>query len=259
MVYTCQYCNNVFSRRPNLVKHQHSAKYCLKLQGIELKNCEYTCSKCGNVYMHIDSYNRHKKQCSTGYDQILLAVAELQSKHIDSMTELLLDKIKDIVAVNSTGNTRNMVLNNLSPITDEQLLECVNQLSLDFIEEGAKGYADFANFYPLKGNIICTDKSRKRIRYKDKHGDLTDDSRDLGIRFFSAIKIQNEQLINAAYQDIHSEIKRVIADNKEDVDISELLIRASNLQEMLIKCRSAANGQDDDFIREFVRHLTDKL
>lgn len=267
MAYTCEYCGNVFSKKSNLDKHQHSAQYCLDLRGNK-KDGEFSCN-CGKTYKHRASLNRHIKQCradNSPYEGILLAMTEIQNKHIDSIAELqckhidlVLDKIKDIVSA-SGGRNVNMVLNNLTPITDEQLTECATHLSLDFIKDGAKGYADFANYYPLKGNIVCTDKSRNRIRYKDIHGDLTDDSRDLSIRFFNAIQVQNEQLINAAYQDIHDEIKLIISENKSGVvDIAPLFARATNLQEMLIKCKSAANGTDDEFIKDFVKHLTDKL
>ena len=160
----------------------------------------------------------------------------------------------------TTNNNNNVTLQNLPAITDEVLQDGLDNLSLDLIQKGAKGFADFANSYPFKGNIICTDKSRKKIKYRNAAGEITDDSRALAQRFFQAISIRNKEILDQAYRDIHEEIKGVVAENRvHEVDITGLLTKATDMQNILIKTQRAAKGEDDDFVREFLGHLTKLL
>ncbi len=50
----------------------------------------------------------------------------------------------------SNVNNYNIAANNLKPLTDKGISEHIGKLSLDFILEGAKGYADFATLILLK-------------------------------------------------------------------------------------------------------------
>ena len=279
MGYKCQYCGKVLTSKPNLYKHQRNTKYCLELQGKKSQPDAFICDNCGNGYKHYPSLARHKKQCQTvqpredqfnRYEKLLLTISEMQNKQMDTMKEIqlkqidtILGKMMDVLSssnVVNSNNTRNIMLNNLSPITDEQLSEKIEHLTLNFIRKGAKGYADFAGHYPLKNNIVCTDKARKKIRYKDANGELTDDSKELTKRFFSAIQPKNEELINTEYQDLHEQIKSIVSENKAgELDITSLLTRATELQELLIKSREAARGKNDEFARDFIKHLTKNL
>jgi hypothetical protein len=159
-----------------------------------------------------------------------------------------------------TNNNRNMVMNNLQPITDEDIQEALEHLTLNFIQEGAKGYADFAGNYPFKDKIMCTDKSRKKLKYKNEDGELTDDGRSLAQRFFQAISERNTEILNQAYSDLHHEIQNIVASNRAgEVDVTGILTKATALQNILIKSQNAARGEDDEFAQEFLNHLSKML
>ena len=158
-----------------------------------------------------------------------------------------------------TNNTNN-VLNNLQPITDEDLQEHLANLTLDFIQEGAKGYADFAGNYPFKDKVLCTDRARKRLRYRDADGELTDDGRALAQRFFQAISERNTEILNRAYSDLHHELEDIVAEGRAGyADVTGILTKATALQEILIKSQKAARGEDEEFAQEFLSHLSKKL
>ncbi len=261
----CEHCGSILATTTNLLKHQRDAKYCLKLQGKTAKNSNFAC-QCGKVYTRIDNLTRHQQKCQHldtihSYEKIVITMAELQNKNVDN----ILSRMLDILSTKSSGNNnnnnnRNMVLNNLSAITDEQLQEDLEHLTLNFIQEGAKGYADYANSYPLKDNIVCTDRARQRIRYKNEEGLLTDDSRELAKRFFKAISSKNEELINQKYSEIHEQIQGIVAENRaHEVDITALFTRATELQDVLMKCQRAAEGKNEEFTQEFIKHLTKTL
>ena len=45
----CQFCKNIFSTKTNLNSHQKTAKYCLKIQGIEVEK-KYECKWCNKLF-----------------------------------------------------------------------------------------------------------------------------------------------------------------------------------------------------------------
>jgi len=248
----CIYCNNVFTNNKTLSRHQKEAKYCLKLQG-KTHNV-YICT-CGKEYTLLSSLNRHRDSCP-----------EYQNKHTDQNIALqdIIKQYENIIhtlcSKKDIHNNRSVVLNNLQPITDDDIKDTLDYLTLDIIQLGPKGYADYANSYPFKDKLICTDRSRKKIRYKTSNGDISDDSRKLAKNFFQAISEKNTTLLNNACSDIHEEIKLIIAENRVyDSDITSLLSKASMIQDMLIRTGKAANGLDDEFTQEFITHVIKKL
>ncbi len=276
--YTCEYCGNTFAERANLLKHHKQAEYCLQIRGME--KTSYTCT-CGKKYTRNDSLQRHYAQC-----QIYNDSTESSSIKADKQEELLrlvIDKYGDMVKDlqkqiaelstrtvntndnnntngNNNNNNRNVVLQNLQPITDEDLQEHIVNLTLDFIQQGAKGYANFAESYPLKNKILCTDRARKKLKYKNPAGELTDDGRALALRFFQAISERNTEILNRAYADLHIKVQDIVAENRAgDVDVISILMRATKLQDILIKSQNAARGEDDEFVQEFLTHLTKML
>ena len=252
-LYPCEHCQAIFTAKSNLYRHQHKAQYCLQARG--LKHDTYTCD-CGKEFSRADALQRHQEKCKLNTHK---------DKPEDNLTIKILTDYKDMVNILqkqivelSSRPTKvvNNVLNDLRPITDEDLQENLDGLKLDFILDGAKGYANFANFYPLRNNIVCTDKARKKIKYKDENGEITDDSRLLARRFFIAIADRNKDIVDAAYKDTQEEVQTIVAENRAGTsDITGLLTKATKLQTILMKTQNAAEGKDEDFTREFINHL----
>nr|QBK87710.1 MAG: hypothetical protein LCMAC202_00460 [Marseillevirus LCMAC202] len=154
-------------------------------------------------------------------------------------------------------NNRNVVVNNLQPITDEDLQEQVENLTLDFILEGAKGFADFANSYPFKNRVLCTDRARKKLRYRDEAGEIIDDGggHKLIQRFFQAIASRNEEIISAEYNVLQQEVEAIAQEGRAHTsDLTGLLSKATKLQDLLQQCRDAAEGKDNELTQEFIKH-----
>ena len=240
-----------------MLRHQKRAQYCLKLQGTP-ESQAYTCD-CGKNFSRIDTLRRHKTKCEesiSGKEELLLKVID---KYGDMVKDLQ-QQIADLASKSNqttNSNNRNMVMQNLQPITDEELQEHIEVLSLDFIQQGAKGYADFAGNYPLKDKVLCTDKARKKLKYKNEAGELTDDGRTLAQRFFNAISERNTNILNNAYTKLQHELQGIVAENRAgEVDVTSILNKATALQDILIKSQNAARGQDDEFSQEFLTHLS---
>ena len=79
----CEYCHNVFSTKPNLIHHQKTAKYCLKLRNTPDKT-QYICHICKKSYTSNYRLTSHLTKC-IGNSSELLKLREkvkLQDKEI---------------------------------------------------------------------------------------------------------------------------------------------------------------------------------
>ena len=256
LMHICNYCGSSFKTMAFLYRHQKRAVYCLELQGREV--AKHKCA-CGKEYTLKCNLKRHETTC-TGADKNTLEEKVLNAV-IDKYGELVRDlrqQISDLAMNNnSINNNRNVVMNNLQPVTDEDLQGHLEHLTLLFIEQGAKGYADYAGHYPLKNKVLCTDRARKKIKYKNAIGEITDDGRTLAKRFFQAISEKNTEILKQAYSDLHSELKDIVADNRAgDANVTDILTKATALQDILLKSQRAARGEDDEFAQEFLTHLS---
>ena len=267
--YACEHCHTVFTAKSSLSRHQRRTRYCLQGRGIETE--EFICL-CGKQFTRKDALQYHHERCSTIQPRLQPTpqketntnTEELMLKFMDKYENMVKEFQKQIAELSSrptriTNNTNN-VLNNLQPITDEDIQEHLVNLTLNFIQEGAKGYADFAGNYPFKDKVLCTDRSRKKLKYKNPDGELTDDGRMLAQRFFQAISERNTEILNQAYSDLHRDLQDIVAENRAgDADVTGILTKATVLQDILIKSQRAARGEDDEFAQEFLAHLTKTL
>jgi hypothetical protein len=234
-----------------MYKHQRSAKYCLAKQDTKIGMTFY-CDGCDRTFSRKDTLVRHQRTC--------LVVDEKSLK--DQIGELVhvIKKLVDRPTPTMTNNnSRNNVVMNLQPITDEEIVDHLEHLTLDFILNGARGYADFAGSYPFKNRLICTDKARKKLRYKDGDGEMINDNGGviLAQRFFQAIAPHNEEIINTEYGILQKEVARISAGDKiAGDDLSDLLNRAIRLQDLLAKCQQAAQGENNELTKEFINHLS---
>lgn len=86
----------------------------------------------------------------------------------------------------------------MQPITPENMAEHTGNLTLQHIQKGAHGYAEYALQYPLKDRVACVDYSRRKMKFKDINGDLITDPEmnKLAPMFFNSIK---EKMVNYWY------------------------------------------------------------
>jgi hypothetical protein len=277
---TCEYCGKTFGKPYNLYKHQRTAKYCIKVQSKDsgkepitvTKNGDTmspppatrlrldTCRYCGIEFTRVDNLKRHESVCVQQQQQ-----PQSQSRERDPLLEMIADLQKTIVNLSEKqhgGDNSNNRIMNLPPVTDEALRKQLDKLTIEFINNGAKGYADYANYYSLRDRLLCTDKSRKKFRYKGNDGEIVNDGGGLKLakRFFSAISQRNEEIINSEYHQLQQQVQHIaMTETGATADLTGLLNRSTELQDLLIKCRDAAEGKENDLTRDFIRHLSKLL
>ena len=253
----CKYCKNSFKNIYKLRHHQKSAKYCLKIQN-NIKKCI-----CGCIFKGDTAYEKHIENCfkyqinqielkmKTEYEKTI-GVLKDTIKDQDHQINKLQNKLEDFALkiaerTPTTNNTIN-IIQNLQPIQENNFVDNLDYLTIDYIKKGAPGYAQYALEYPLKNKIICVDYARRKVKFKDNDGNIITDPEmtNLATKFFESIKDKNKVLIN----EHESQLKEKFGDD----DITKIV----KLFEMDSEVSKAANGEKGDFHQEFEKNVCSK-
>jgi hypothetical protein len=207
----CEHCHNKFSTRPNLVHHQKTARYCLKIRNVQ--NKKYSCTFCNKEYTSNFRLSTHVLKCEKSSHELINVrdkVKVLESENKILLTQLIDQKqtIKDLqnklenIALSAVKRpTKNTQINNyiqhLQPVTDKHFIDNIHHLTIDHILKGPEGYAQYALEYPLKDRVLCVDYSRRKVKFKDTDGNIITDPEmsNLATKFFNSIKDKNKELI----------------------------------------------------------------
>ena len=250
---TCQYCDNSFKTEYNLKTHQRSAMYCLKLRG---KNADkqYQCSKCKKKFTTNQWLVSHQKKCGIDIQKILeenrILYERIREK--DLQIKELQDKLENIaLKAVSRPTTKNTQINNyiqkLECVTDKHFQDQVQHLTIEHIQKGPEGYAEYALEYPLKNRIVCVDYSRRKVKFKDKDGKIVSDPEmaTIATKLFQSIKDKNKDLIMT----YGNELKDKFGD--EMGTVIELLGYKSGVD-------NGAEGSKSEFYHDFVKSVCGK-
>ncbi len=266
----CQYCHNKFVSKTSLNNHQKTAKYCLKLRDVKVEN-SYKCHACGKSFLRCYHLQRHQKQCKSN-DRLYELESKLvqAEKDIESYQKEILQKnlliedqkqtikelqlqmqevaLKAVSRPTMTKNTQiNNYINQMKPITDDVLLNNAQHLSIDHIMKGPQGYAQYALEYPLKDRMICVDYSRRKVKFKDKDGNVITDPEMTGLatKFFNSIKDKNKDLI--------LECSKKLKDNfGDEVDT---IVKIFDYKSAIDK---GSDGVKTEFHHDFVKEMCSK-
>jgi len=280
----CQFCNNNFSSTASLSHHQKTAKYCLKKRGKISK--KYTCEYCHKIYSTKQNMNIHITNCEHYHKYKIEYEYELKLKSykekLDQQEKQIMEQkqhIRDLEAkmeniaiqaikrpttttTNTITDNRIQTINNLLPITDEHLREQAQFLTLDHIKEGPTGYARYAVEYPLKDRVLCVDFSRRKIKYKNKDGQVVTDPEMtvLSKKLFSAIDKTNTELIQEYCHELHERIYGRSDDELTEDEATQFQEETDALQNIITDCyslrrqsREIADGKKPDMYHSFIK------
>ena len=273
-MHTCQYCDSTFTTRGSLTKHQKTAQYCLVLQQGKKPQCEY-CEKKLSCRSRLAT---HYKSCveyqiflrrQNEVDKKLLADKDIQLQKLEVHIKYLERQIQELamLAINHPApvqNRNNIVLNNLEPLTDEKLETlAIDHLTIDDLKRGVEGLIEiFSSNYPVRGSVVCTDKSRKKLCFREEDGTVIDDpgGAKLSQKFFSAIKPRYSELINQEYANITERVQDIVKRNRAvEENVVELMQEATALQNFKSECDIAAEGGANELRNDFVTRLVQTL
>jgi hypothetical protein len=114
----CSFCNKVFSKNSNLIKHQQTAKYCLDIQTKDCKN-KYKCNFCEKDFTRKDNLSTHLFVCK---DKELYE----KNKQIKILEQRLNEQNEIIIKNNSNIN---LLKNEL------EIVKVKEQISISIVNE----------------------------------------------------------------------------------------------------------------------------
>ena len=263
----CIHCKKSLKNKNILQAHQAKAKYCLKIQEKQ-PEITYFCSYCSKTFIRKDGYDIHltghltdpfivkiKEDIKNMEDDIkklkdLLDHKDLELKNKDEQIKVFQDLNEKLLmrAVSTPKNTYNTVnIENFTPMTKQHLDDNAKNLTIDHINKGCRGYAEYMVNYPCKNSLVVTDIARCIFKYKDENGKLCIDveARNLINKITKSIDPHNRELITKAIAEINS--------NKR-IDVLEQLKRIAELAEY-----SNSVGFMDGMSSEFAKKLCKEL
>ena len=215
----CQICNKKFPTISSLNRHQRTSKCSTASQ----------CDTCKMLYVNLSkhypdcvSFLKKENEVLRGdNERYILQITMLQDK-MENMTHDRLDEIQEqmkelskkmdekqeppVIHIHNNNYNQIQNLNIMKPNDFDSFSEF---LTIDHIKKGPFGYAEYAITYPLSNKILCTDFSRRKLKYKTDEGEVKTDinlntlSKDL----FKSIDDRNKELIFQYAQEYIEPIK----------------------------------------------------
>ena len=210
----CKYCKKTFVSKSVLIKHQKSAKYCLKIQNKDNKNSDffYKCDYCKKEFTRKYLFEDHTDKCLEKYKSLVIKLEEkinkneslinnktddidnlkhqldiLQTKNdmlekqLERSTTTVEEIAKQPKVQNTTTNNNKILIATPLDLSKQGVNQMIqNGFSHEYLTQGQKGVAKFAYDNMLKddeGNLkyICTDPSRQIFQFKNEDGTVQKD------------------------------------------------------------------------------------
>jgi hypothetical protein len=265
----CKYCKNNFTTKTSLNNHQKTAKYCMSLRNIKIEQ-SYKCDGCGKIFSRNYHLSRHEQKCRSN-DRLYQLEQEVEkqkqeckeykiqvqekdkllSKYEITIRDLQ-DKLENVAIkavsrpVMSNKTQINNYIQQMQPVTDELLKDSVKHLTIDHIKKGAEGYAEYALEYPLKDRMLCSDYSRRKVKFKDNEGNVITDPEMsvLARKFFNSIKDKNKELICKSA----NELKERLGDDNVMDTVVKMFDYKSDIEK-------GSDGEKTEFHHDFVKQV----
>jgi hypothetical protein len=269
MSFQCDYCKNTFTSKGNLDTHQKKALYCIEKRGLTITD-KFNCDECKKEFTEKRCLQNHQEKCNITkkyQDSIELInkqadeIVDLKKqskyyleliKELKLQNSVLISNLKDVAVQGvkkSTTTTNNII--NIENLTDEWLKTSSKNLTIEHIQRGPQGYAEFASQHSLKDRVKCVDFSRKILQYKEDDELVRDKKgKKLSKKFFESIDTQNKELIRDAMSNIREEM-----DDKTPEEMDSLVEKMSVFLEM----NSIELSKNDDLKESFVKELCELL
>ena len=274
----CEFCHGIFARKSALAHHIKTAKYCLDIRG---EKVDHVCVSCGRNMSDKRQLERHQEKCSiakkvedykielnnlqkinTEHEKTIAVLQEKLKQSEQSKLELrqtnqdLQNQIKDIAVQGVKKSTTTNILK-LESLTDEWLHKQAMLLTNEHLSQGVAGLAQFAVDNSFKDRVVCTDQSRKSLKYKENGKIIKDPKgKTLAKKFFSSIKSKTDNIIPEMIEKIKEEL-----DNAgEEHEVFEMV--KSKMEELISVekgIKTITKGQEHELKEEFTRQMCELL
>ena len=267
----CLICDKQFSKKSNLTRHQklntclskcphcdvmcrradhlHNCPALLKnlVQELEKKNADLMIEN-SQLNVQITPLRIRNTQLENDNERYIAQITKLQDDLHKQITELS----KEMKKANKKKqpciiNNNNIKIENLTILNTSDFNKFSDLLTMDHIKRGAIGYAEFVTNFPLNNKIICTDFSRKKIKYKTSKNELKSD-------------VNMRNITKDLFQSINERNKNLIFDYaKKNIDVIENTEEKMNayttFMNYICLIRDGAQGIDHSLYPDFVKEV----
>ena len=275
-MFICEFCDHIFATKSNLTYHQRTAKYCLQKRG--MNNSTAICDLCKKNFGETRQMLKHREKCdlpnqlndanrkNEELQKSIIALTErlvCQEKTIKDLHEQIKyfsENMKDVAiqgVKKSTTTTNNTI--NLQPLTKEWMAKQALLLTEEHLSHGVSGLAQFAVDNSFKDRVVCTDITRKSLKYKENDGKVSKDPRGkkLSKMFFESIEAKAEDIIPTMIERIKEEMDDVC---EETGGVFEsVCIKMDEIIKVKKGIKHITKGQEHELKEEFTRQLCELL
>ena len=259
----CEWCEKLFSTKYNLKNHNETAKYCLKLRGVQ--GGVIKCAACEKQFTRKSTLKTHKKTCldfirnnhakemeqlEAQYKKVvarekvkdrLLREKDMEIAVLLKDTEIaVLVKEKDVYkevykdAANKPTNITNNInpkllkisIDNIRPLTIETVREDVHKYTYtDFLigTSGLKKFIEGIIADDEERNYVCTDPSRNKFHRLVESREWKTDD---GAHFINAILDELKEVATEHFQTLVDAEKDAVTDVFRREEIEQLRVLA---------------------------------
>lgn len=274
--YICDFCKKEFRTKYILKSHIERNKKCIVNRG-ESPELKFTCDFCDHFAMTKNDISKHisvcKQKSSSGINvlkekdkQISQLLSQLKEKDdiirekdqiIKELAEKAIVNAKPSIT-NNTNNTNhnNTTINNLQVISEAHINDHVKHLTIDHIKRGALGYSEYFLEYPLKERVVCTDYSRRKLKYKNENGEIVSDPEmtTLSDLLFKSIKERNRELTIQYSSELTDKFKTT----KDPSQLAYFMGVASKFSQQDLDVFKMFNGNKNEFFHDILRNICSK-
>ena len=135
-MFKCEFCNNDYSTKSNLHIHQKTAKKCISLRGVEMKDTIFKCDKCDYTTMRKSNFTSHINSCKAKLRQ-KYSILEENNIELTNKNQVLVQENKKIVEENQVlvRENKKIVEENKKITDDRQKLFDENKKLQEQIQE----------------------------------------------------------------------------------------------------------------------------
>jgi len=276
--HPCNYCGKEFKTKYTLKSHIDRSKKCMDIRGEEPMS-NFVCPKCDIVFMAKNDLTRHLNLCKKQKENNGMFIVKELKEQISQLRNQLKEKddiirekdqiIKELAEkaivnakpsitnnTNHNNHTNNTTINNLQVISEAHINDHVKHLTIDHIKRGAIGYSEYFLEYPLKERVVCTDYSRRKLKYKNEQGEIVSDPEmtTLSDLLFKSIKEKNRELTIQYSTELTDKFKTT----KDPSQLAYFMEVASKFSQQDLDVFKMFSGNKNEFFHDILRNICSK-
>jgi hypothetical protein len=157
---------------------------------------------------------------------------------------------------NVKNSIKNLQVNNLTPLLNDEMRSHFPMLTRAHIEAGAAGFAEYAVKYPLKDKVLIMDASRRKLKWKNEEGAIVEDLEGIELckKFFEVHKDESRKKIQDLMKEVREVHDQAIDENDEET-IKICDERICKLHELRKGIAWIIQGQKHELQGDFVREV----